>query len=192
MPKVLRGPRAMLNAPPGLLRLRGALVKSLAKRLTRPTDRATSSGMERLRERILADEAAQLFEEGMAADERFDYTAAHEAFTKALPLYQQIGDVRGEANCIFGFGDIAFVRSDHAGARDAYKRALPLYQQIGDVRGEANCIFGLGDIAFARSDHAGARDAYERALPLYQQIGDVFGEASCILVCIPQCCDFIR
>ena len=74
-------------------------------------------------------------------------------YEQALPLYQRVGSVLGEASCIKGLGDIALDRSDHDGARARYEQALPLYQRARDVLGEANCIKGLGDIARRRSDH---------------------------------------
>ncbi len=41
---------------------------------------------------------------------------ARAAYEQALPLYLQVGDVLGEANCISRLGDIALARSDHDGA----------------------------------------------------------------------------
>ena len=97
-----------------------------------------------------------------------------------MPLYRRVGDVLGEANCIWSLGDIALARSEHDQARDRYEATLPLFRRVGDVLGEANCIRSLGDIALRRSDHDQARDRYEAALPLFRRVGSVLGEANCI------------
>lgn len=71
--------------------------------------------------------------------------AARAAYEQALLLFQQVGSVQGEAECIQGFGDIAQARSDYVAAERAYEQAMSLFQQIGDVLGEANCIKGPGE-----------------------------------------------
>jgi tetratricopeptide (TPR) repeat protein len=98
------------------------------------------------------------FSAGIVAFSRSDHDGAREACQRAQPLYEQIGNVLGQANCIQRLGEIALRRSDHDGAREAYQRAQPLYEQIGSALGLANCIKSLGDIALARSDHDGARE----------------------------------
>jgi hypothetical protein len=51
-------------------------------------------------------------------------------YDEALPLFRQVGDVIGEANCIKSLGDVALRRSDHEGARARYEKVLSLYRRI--------------------------------------------------------------
>ena len=70
--------------------------------------------------------------------------AARDRYQQALPLYQQVGDILGEANCIACLGDVALRSSDLDTARGYYQQALPLLQRVESVIGQANCLLGLG------------------------------------------------
>ncbi|HEX8493663.1 MAG TPA: tetratricopeptide repeat protein [Pyrinomonadaceae bacterium] len=111
---------------------------------------------------------------------RNNYHQAVAALLEALRIYQQSGEVLGEANCIQTLGDIALRRSQYDEARERFEQALSLYRQVDDVLGEANCIYRLGEIALRRLQYDEARERFEQALPLYKHIGSVLGEANCI------------
>ena len=76
------------------------------------------------------------------------------AFERALPLFQRVGDVLGEADCIQGLGDIALARSDLDGARAAYEQALPLYQAIPEPYSVGWTLVRLGQLHPAGNERA--------------------------------------
>jgi tetratricopeptide (TPR) repeat protein len=117
---------------------------------------------------------------GLLYDRRGRNDRARELFGQALPLFQQVGDVLGEANCLRNLGRVEFLESRNDRARELFGQALPLYQQVGSVLGEANCLRNLGRVEFRESRNDRARELFGQALPLYQQVGDVLGEANCL------------
>ena len=75
--------------------------------------------------------AATLYQLGRALE--FEGTAEDggEHFARALALYREIDDRRGEANCLQRLGDAALQQSDYEGAERLYQQALAIWLQIG-------------------------------------------------------------
>ena len=103
---------------------------------------------------------------------------AAQYFEKALPLLRELGDKRGEANCIRRSGDVALQQGRHEQAEASYKQALPIYREIGARLGGANCIRSLGDVALQQDRYEQAEASYNQALAIYREIGDRLGEAN--------------
>jgi tetratricopeptide (TPR) repeat protein len=113
------------------------------------------------------------------------------SYEEARRLYRKVGDVCGEANCVYSLGYVALRRAapDEGGcpaleeARLHYEEARRLYRQVEDERGrrgEADCIRCLGLLARRRSEYDVSLRFYEEARRLYQQVGYVRGEANCM------------
>ena len=100
------------------------------------------------------------------------------AFQQALPLYQKIGLLLGEANCIRSMGDIHFLESRNRDAMAAFQQALPLFQKIGDLLGEANCIKDFGRIHIKAGNIKKGKNHLEQALELYNNINSQYSIAN--------------
>ena len=129
---------------------------SATSRSTAPLARAHGHGMNR---RCHCIASWSVLGEANAARARHialrhsDHEGARARYEQALPLFRQVGDVVGEANCISGNGGVARAVGDLATAAAWYQTALTLYQRMHATQ----------HIAIAHEDLARVTEGAERA-----------------------------
>ncbi|MDQ3121608.1 MAG: tetratricopeptide repeat protein, partial [Actinomycetota bacterium] len=90
----------------------------------------------------------------------------------ALPLYEELGDLKGQATALNNLGIVAYYAGDWEKALDLYERSRSLFGRIGDVTSMAMAANNIGEI---KSDQG----HLEEALQLFedvQRICDAAGE----------------
>ena len=135
---------------------------------------ATSTQATRAAAKRLNDEGFKLFKQGTAESLR----SAIEKWKQALPLWQQVGDKKQEANTLLGIGLVYSNLGDKQQALKFYNQSLPLTRQVGDKSGEATTLNNIGLVYSNLGDKQQALKFYNQSLPLTRQVGDKSGEAN--------------
>ena len=81
----------------------------------------------------------------------------------ALPLFEELGDLRGQATALNNLGIEAYYEGDWDKALDVYDRSRALFERIGDVISVAMANNNIGEI---RSDQG----ALEEAQTLFEEV----------------------
>jgi DNA-binding SARP family transcriptional activator/predicted ATPase len=128
-------------------------------------------------ERVMASSRRHL---GLIALEEERSGEAQDALERALKLYRDLGDRRGEANLLNDLGTLALEQRRYAAARSQLEEALRLHQALGDQRGESAVRNNLARLADAQADY-GLADAHGQwAVRSARDIGDQQAEAKAL------------
>ncbi|NES71053.1 MAG: tetratricopeptide repeat protein [Okeania sp. SIO2D1] len=103
-------------------------------------------------------------------------------YNQALPLYQQLGDRRGEAIIFRSMSYTYGTFGEMEKALFFYQKALPIFQELGDRSREASINYGMGLAYNNVGEYEKALSFYKKALSLYQQLGDNYWEHSTLQV----------
>ncbi|MCT2582390.1 AfsR/SARP family transcriptional regulator [Actinophytocola gossypii] len=102
---------------------------------------------------------------------------AHALASSALPLWIELGEVRGEADTRRAIATTAKNLGDHAEAREQYDAALAGYRSTGDGKGQAAVLDHLAQLDELHGRLAEAETGRLEALALLRALGHTEGTA---------------
>jgi serine/threonine protein kinase/tetratricopeptide (TPR) repeat protein len=102
---------------------------------------------------------------------------AETACDRARRLYDDSGDLAGEAQALHSAAEVPLNQGNLAQAKVLYQQALAITRKIGDKRAIARELGNLGLIAAEEGDTASAEKIYTEALQDFGEAGDKHGMA---------------
>ena len=107
-----------------------------------------------------------------------DQQKALDYLNRALPIWQDSGSARGQANALEMIGRTYADMGQGQMALDSFNRALPLWRQDGDEGGEALTLNEMGPAYAELGQKQKALESYDHALSMWREIGNRQGEAA--------------
>lgn len=104
-------------------------------------------------------------------------TEAFAFLDEAQSIYQEIGDLRGQAEVAGIRARALHQRGDKANARLYFERTIELCQEVGYRHGEGVALVNLGLLHHMLGGVAEALISYDRAQAIFAELGNARGEA---------------
>ncbi|HQY91069.1 tetratricopeptide repeat protein, partial [Caldilinea sp.] len=123
------------------------------------------------------DVATALTRLGGVAFLRRDFTAAREAWQRALTIRRTIGDREGEGSSLLNIAQVYTSLGDYGAAAPLLRQALDIQRSVGNRWWENAVWNALGIIALTVGDYAEARRCISLAAELCLAVGDEAGAA---------------
>ena len=89
----------------------------------------------------------------------------------ALPLYEELGDLRGQASSLNNLGIEAYYEGDWPKAVDLYERSRALHERIGDVTHVGMTTNNIGELLSDQGHYEEARALFEDVIRSCDQMG---------------------
>jgi class 3 adenylate cyclase/tetratricopeptide (TPR) repeat protein len=89
----------------------------------------------------------------------------------SLPLYEELGDLSGQASTLNNLGIEAYYAGDWTKARDLYEQSRRLRERIGDVVSVAMTTNNIGEILSDQGELDEARTLFEEVIASSEQVG---------------------
>jgi class 3 adenylate cyclase/tetratricopeptide (TPR) repeat protein len=89
----------------------------------------------------------------------------------SLPLYEELGDLSGQASTLNNLGIDAYYAGDWSKARDLYEQSRRLRERIGDVVSVAMATNNIGEILSDQGSLDETRTLFEEVIASSEQVG---------------------
>jgi non-specific serine/threonine protein kinase len=119
------------------------------------------------------DRARALAMIGFLAREMDDLAIAQSLLEESVQLYQQFGDLDGQAEALNKLSMIALSRGDCLTTDRLASQSVAMFRSIGHQDGVSGALLLVGDAAYLMHDYKGAQAAYTEGLSLAQEAGRV-------------------
>jgi tetratricopeptide (TPR) repeat protein len=93
----------------------------------------------------------------------------------ARDTYNRVGDLRGEANAVWGIGNYHYFRAVPGNGVDEFRQALTMFREVNDLTMEAWALHMLGTALLRSGEIDEARDKVEHAMRHFYAAGDASG-----------------
>jgi tetratricopeptide (TPR) repeat protein len=90
----------------------------------------------------------------------------------ALPIYEEIGDLLGQANILNNLGIDAYYDGRWDESLELYERSQELRERIGDVVGAATIMNNIGEIRADQGHLGAAEDLFNESLEVFERSGN--------------------
>jgi predicted ATPase/class 3 adenylate cyclase len=94
---------------------------------------------------------------------------------RAREIFHRLGDLRGEANTVWGIGNYHYFRNYPGNGIDEFRQSLGMFREVGDLTMEAWGLHMLGTALIRNGDVAEARGHVEHAIKHFYAAGDASG-----------------
>jgi predicted ATPase/class 3 adenylate cyclase len=94
---------------------------------------------------------------------------------EARDRFHSLGDVRGEANAIWGIGNFKYFRQLPGNGEDEFRQTLEMFRTVGELTMEAWSLHMLGTALLRNGDVAEARGHVQHAVRHFYAAGDASG-----------------
>jgi len=89
---------------------------------------------------------------------------------RAVPLFDDLGDLPGQAYSLNHLGFLQQLTGDYPAATASHQQALALFADLGSRLGQAEALNRLGELATRTTNTPQARDQHTRALAIARDI----------------------